>query len=90
MTRVLVVEDEKRVASFIADGLKAAGYVTDIVSSGADATERVLGDKNVDLVLLDVGLPDKDGFEVLVFAGTLVELVYHLLYLLFHGAHPGQ
>lgn len=64
MTRILIVEDEPRIASFVAKGLKAAGYVTTTVESGLEAVELVaLG--GVDLVLLDVGLDDIDGFEVL-------------------------
>jgi DNA-binding response OmpR family regulator len=64
VTRVLLVEDESRVASFVARGLEAAGYRADVVGSGAEAVDRV-GGGNYDVVLLDVGLPDKDGFHVL-------------------------
>jgi DNA-binding response OmpR family regulator len=63
--RILVVEDEPRVASFIAQGLRESGYAPEVVGTGGLAVERVLGDDPVDLVLLDVGLPDRDGFEVL-------------------------
>jgi DNA-binding response OmpR family regulator len=62
--RVLVVEDEGRVASFIAKGLEGAGYVTELAFSGALALE-VMRERGADLVLLDVGLPDMDGFAVL-------------------------
>jgi two-component system, OmpR family, copper resistance phosphate regulon response regulator CusR len=62
--RVLVVEDEERVASFIAKGLEGAGYATEVASSGAEALDS-FRERGADLVLLDVGLPDIDGFSVL-------------------------
>ncbi|MGL4255227.1 MAG: response regulator, partial [Microbacterium sp.] len=64
MTRILIVEDEPRIASFVSRGLEAAGYETVLVEDGAEALAVALrGD--ADLVLLDVGLPTMDGFEVL-------------------------
>lgn len=63
--RILLVEDEKRVASFIAKGLDGAGYVTEVVGSGREALAHVRAGGPPDLILLDVGLPDLDGFEVL-------------------------
>jgi DNA-binding response OmpR family regulator len=63
--RILIVEDEERVASFIAKGLQDAGYQTEVASSGREALERVRGPAEYNLVLLDVGLPDVDGFSVL-------------------------
>jgi len=71
VTRILLVEDETRVASFVARGLEAAGYSPEVVGTGADAVERILGSGPYDLVLLDVGLPDKDGFHVLAEVRTL-------------------
>ncbi|GAA1963480.1 response regulator transcription factor [Microbacterium aquimaris] len=64
MTLILIVEDEPRIASFVKRGLNAAGYATAIVEDGAEALARALED-DVSLVLLDVGLPTIDGFEVL-------------------------
>jgi DNA-binding response OmpR family regulator len=64
MTRILIAEDEERISSFIDKGLRAAGYSTVVVASGSEALETALGD-GCDLVLLDVGLPGIDGFEVL-------------------------
>jgi len=64
MTRILIVEDEPNIASFVARGLQAAGYETQVIEDGAEAlTAALRGD--ADLVLLDVGLPSMDGFEVL-------------------------
>ncbi len=64
MTRILIAEDESRISAFVSRGLEAAGYLTTIVEDGADALELALGGE-IDLVLLDVGLPTMDGFEVL-------------------------
>lgn len=62
--RVLVVEDEARVASFIAKGLEGAGFSTEVVGTGSEAVLRTL-EGAPDIVLLDVGLPDIDGFSAL-------------------------
>ncbi len=64
MSQILIVEDEPRIASFVAKGLRAAGFTTLVESSGEAAVELALAG-DVDLVVLDVGLPDIDGFEVL-------------------------
>ncbi|AQP48266.1 DNA-binding response regulator [Tessaracoccus aquimaris] len=64
MSTVLIVEDEARIASFIAKGLKAAGFTSHQCASGLEAVSLAVHG-NFDLVLLDVGLPDIDGFEVL-------------------------
>jgi len=63
--RVLVVEDEARVASFIAKGLEGAGFVTEVAPTGRAALASVEEWGAPDVILLDVGLPDIDGFEVL-------------------------
>ena len=64
MSTVLIVEDEARIASFLTKGLRAAGFTPRVVTRGGQAVEAVLMG-GIDLVLLDVGLPDIDGFEVL-------------------------
>lgn len=64
MTTVLIVEDEPRIAEFVARGLEVAGYTTILVEDGVEGLERALAG-GIDLVLLDVGLPSMDGFEVL-------------------------
>ncbi len=64
MARILIVEDEQRIASFLAKGLRADGHVTTCVADGRDGLDLALGGE-VDLVVLDIGLPGMDGFEVL-------------------------
>src|ERR1700745_3803601 len=62
--RLLVVEDEKRIADFLSRGLESAGYAVDGVHTGFEAIERVHSTE-YDLVILDLGLPDIDGLSVL-------------------------
>ncbi len=64
MSRILVVEDEPRIASFLEKGLRAEGFVTTVVDDGDRAVDTARDD-DFDLVLLDVGLPGRDGFTVL-------------------------
>jgi DNA-binding response OmpR family regulator len=64
VSRVLVVEDEPRIASFVVKGLRAHGFTPETVASGAEALLRVPGGA-FDLIILDLGLPDMDGLEVL-------------------------
>ncbi len=64
MSTILIVEDEARIASFIAKGLKAAGFTSESTASGEEAA-LLATQGEFDLIILDVGLPDIDGFEVL-------------------------
>ena len=64
MTHVLIVEDEERVSSFVRRGLTAAGYATSTATTGREAL-TLLSAGGVDLVLLDLGLPDVGGLDVL-------------------------
>lgn len=64
MTSILVVEDEPGISSFVAKGLTSAGYNVTVVDKGADAISGALGGE-YSLIVLDIGLPDMDGFEVL-------------------------
>ena len=64
MSSILVVEDEDRISSFVAKGLAAAGYRPTVVTDGLTALEHARSG-GFDLVLLDIGLPGIDGFEVL-------------------------
>jgi len=61
---LLIVEDEERVASFLDKGLRAHGYTVEWVQTGQDALRR-LTDPGISLVILDLGLPDVDGLDVL-------------------------
>ncbi|QUG99478.1 response regulator transcription factor [Saccharopolyspora erythraea] len=64
MSKILIAEDEARIAAFIEKGLRANGFTTTVVGDGDTALDYVLtGD--FDLVVLDLGLPGKDGFAVL-------------------------
>jgi DNA-binding response OmpR family regulator len=62
--KLLVIEDEPRIAAFLVKGLRAQGYVVEHVDSGAAGLEHVARGRP-DLVLLDLRLPDMDGLEVL-------------------------
>jgi DNA-binding response OmpR family regulator len=61
--RILVVEDEKRIARFIKQGLEEESYAVDVVADGPSALDWVAG-TGYDLILLDVMLPGLNGFEV--------------------------
>src|SRR5258708_21358460 len=62
--RILVVEDEKRIADFLSRGLESGGYAVDVAGDGATALEMVHATE-YDLIILDLGLPDMDGMAVL-------------------------
>ena len=62
--RLLIVEDEKRIADFVARGLESAGYAVDVAPDGATALNHV-HQTDYDLIILDMMLPDMDGMKVL-------------------------
>jgi two-component system KDP operon response regulator KdpE len=62
--RILVVDDEAQIRRFLEISLRAQGYVVDEAASGRDGLER-LATHGADLVVLDLGLPDMDGHQVL-------------------------
>ena len=64
MSRILIAEDEPRIAAFIEKGLRANGFTTTVTTNGADAVEQALSCE-FDLLILDLNLPQQDGFEVL-------------------------
>ena len=64
MARILIAEDEARIASFLEKGLRANGYTTVTVDDGRTAA-ALARDDDFDLLVLDLGLPQMDGMEVL-------------------------
>ena len=64
MPRLLIVEDEERIVSFLVKGLRAQGYATDVATTGGEGL-ALARSGSFDLVILDLGLPDRDGFSVL-------------------------
>jgi two-component system, OmpR family, copper resistance phosphate regulon response regulator CusR len=62
--RLLVVEDEKKVAGFIKKGLEEEGYAVDVAADGKTGLEMAL-DRVHDLIILDIQLPKMDGLSVL-------------------------
>ena len=63
--RILVVEDERKVASFIRQGLEEEGHAVEVAGDGASALDLVLAEPGYDLIVLDVMLPKRDGLDVL-------------------------
>lgn len=64
MPSILIVEDEDRIAAFLAKGLRADGHVVTVVGDGVDGLDQALSGE-FDLMVLDIGLPRMDGFTVL-------------------------
>lgn len=61
--RLLLAEDDKRIANFVSKGLRENSYAVDVVSDGEEALYQV-SISDYDLIILDVMMPLKDGFEV--------------------------
>lgn len=64
MKRILIAEDEVRIADFLEKGLRSSGFVTTAVSDGISAAS-LARDADHDLMLLDLGLPGQDGMSAL-------------------------
>jgi DNA-binding response OmpR family regulator len=64
MSRILIAEDEPRIAAFIEKGLRANGFTTTVANNGTDAIDKALSGQ-FDLMILDLNLPQQDGFQVL-------------------------
>jgi two-component system, OmpR family, copper resistance phosphate regulon response regulator CusR len=64
MSQILIVEDEAKIAAFLEKGLQKHGYQTIVVVDGEQATQ-IIQQMNFDLILLDLGLPVKNGLAVL-------------------------
>jgi two-component system, OmpR family, copper resistance phosphate regulon response regulator CusR len=64
VSRILIAEDERRIASFLEKGLRANGFTTNVAVDGEEAL-RLARSGTFDLLILDLGLPGRDGFAVL-------------------------
>jgi DNA-binding response OmpR family regulator len=64
MSRILIAEDEPRLASFLQKGLRASGFTTTVAGDGPEAS-TLARDEQFDLLILDLGLPGLDGSLVL-------------------------
>jgi two-component system, OmpR family, copper resistance phosphate regulon response regulator CusR len=64
MNHILIAEDETRIAAFVEKGLRARGMTTSVAVDGDDALSQAVSGE-FDLVILDLGLPRRDGFDVL-------------------------
>ena len=64
MSQILIVEDEARLAAFVEKGLGKSGFITLVATDGERAIE-LAQTSQPDLLLLDLGLPIKDGWQVM-------------------------
>lgn len=64
MSRILIAEDETRISSFVEKGLRAAGFVVTTAADGPAALAEAQSGQ-FDLMILDIGLPGRDGFDIL-------------------------
>lgn len=64
MPQILIIEDESRISDFVSKGLAIEGFTSQTAATGAEGLGLALTG-NFELVILDLGLPDMDGFDVL-------------------------
>jgi DNA-binding response OmpR family regulator len=64
VARILIVEDEAKIASFVSKGLRAEGHQTTVCADGREGLDHALSGE-FDLMVLDIGLPSLDGYAVL-------------------------
>ena len=69
--KILVVEDDRKVAGFIEQGLKEEGWTVDVAPDGEEAT-MLAHVYQYDVILLDVVLPKKNGFQVAADCGAAI------------------
>lgn len=62
--RILIVEDERKAADYLHRGLTESGFVVDVALNGDDGLQLAL-EESYDLIVLDIGLPRRDGWSVL-------------------------
>jgi len=63
---ILIVEDNSRISEFVIKGLEESDFSVVLAENGTEA-RRLIGEKEWDLILLDIMLPDIDGIELLQF-----------------------
>jgi len=64
MNRILIAEDESRIAAFIEKGLRSHGFITSVAINAQSTTDMAIGG-SYDLMILDLGLPGRDGLKIL-------------------------
>jgi DNA-binding response OmpR family regulator len=64
VSRILIAEDQVRIAAFVEKGLRAAGFSPTVATDGQVALDLARSE-SFDLVILDLGMPERDGFEIL-------------------------
>jgi len=64
VTRILIVEDDPLIGAFVQKGLRRSGYATEIAHDGITARHFGLSD-DFDLIVMDLGLPERDGLRVI-------------------------
>ena len=64
MKKILILEDEENIRSFVVINLQRAGYITVEAATGQEALDKLREHPDVDVAVLDIMLPDIDGFEV--------------------------
>ena len=64
MKKILILEDEENIRSFVVINLQRAGYMTVEAATGQEALDRLREHPDLDVAVLDIMLPDIDGFEV--------------------------
>lgn len=62
--KVLIIEDDPALSQGVSEGLRTAGYEVLAVGTGEEGLEIALGSNPPDMILLDLGLPDRDGYDV--------------------------
>jgi DNA-binding response OmpR family regulator len=64
MTLILIAEDEPKISAFMQKGLHASGFCTQVVADGGQVLSHLL-ESPYDLLVLDLGLPNQDGIDIL-------------------------
>ena len=64
MKKVLILEDEVNIRSFVVINLRRAGYDAIEAGTGAEALERLRENPDIGVAILDIMLPDMDGFRI--------------------------